>query len=72
MKGETIMRPWRTGTRSGTREVACSSSSDTGSARSAGGDQTAWLVRGVRMRAALPKARRPSKSDGAGGVIVVD
>ena len=58
MNGVSIIRPYRTGTRSGTRAAPCDSSSATGSARSAGGFHSAWLSRGTSARAALPRTRR--------------
>ena len=67
MNGDTIMRACRIGTSSGTRVVACSSISATGSARPAGGVQPSCKDRGVRRRASLPYSRRASKSVGGGG-----
>ena len=58
MNGVSIIRPYRTGTRSGTRAAPCDSSSATGSGRSAGGFHSAWLSRGTSARAALPRTRR--------------
>ena len=52
------MRPHRTGTSSGTRALACSSSKASGSGRSGGGSNTAWLSRGTAARAALPRSTR--------------
>ena len=54
MKGETIIRPWRMGTRSGSRLVACSAMMSTGLLRPAGGAQAAWSERGTARRAVLP------------------
>ena len=54
------MRPWRMGTSSGTRLSACSSSSATGSGRSAAGPQFAWLFLGASRRAAFPCAAHSS------------
>ena len=51
------MRPWRTGTRSASRAAFCSSSSATGSGRSAAGDQPEWLDRRTCLRAARPVGR---------------
>src|SRR6266550_8882324 len=50
------MRPWRTGTRSGSRVVFCSSSNATGSGRSAAGSHPAWPDGPTCSRAALPRA----------------
>ena len=51
------MRPYRIGTRSGTRVLACSSRMATGSGRSAGGAHWAWLDRGT---VTAPLAARPA------------
>ena len=57
VNGDTIIRPHRIGTSSGTRVFACSSRRTMGSGRSEGGSNTAWLSRGTRWaRAALPRA----------------
>ena len=56
------------GTNSGTRVLACSSSSDTGSGRSGPGSNVAWLSRGTLARASLPLALH-SASLGAGRSI---
>src|SRR6266545_2445898 len=50
------MRPWRIGTRSCTRVLSCFVRVSTGSWRSGGGSQPAWLERGAFRRAALPAA----------------
>jgi hypothetical protein len=60
VNGDTSMRPWRTGTRSGMRVAACSSRSATGSGRSDAGDQRPWLDRGASVRACFPRAIRSS------------
>src|SRR5712692_1181126 len=52
------MRPYRTGTSSGTRDAACCSRRSTGSVRSAAGSNMAWLSRGAVARAARPRAAR--------------
>ena len=44
------------GTSSGTRVVACSSRSETGSGRSGAGAYSEWLSRGTRARASFPFA----------------
>ena len=44
------------GTSSGTRVVACSSRSETGSGRSGGGANAEWLSRGTLARASFPFA----------------
>ena len=44
------------GTSSGTRVVACSSRSETGSGRSGAGAKSEWLSRGTRARASFPFA----------------
>ena len=54
------MRPWRTGTRSGSRVAFCASSNAIGSGRSSAGTQPVWLDRPVCSRADLPIARRSS------------
>ena len=56
----TIMRPWRIGTRSGSRLVACSAMMSTGLSRPGGGSQTACTERGSARRAALPFAAASS------------
>ena len=48
------MRPWRIGTSSGSRLVACSAMMSTGLLRPAGGAQAAWSERGTARRAAFP------------------
>ncbi len=53
------MRPYRIGTSSGTRVVACSSSRSIGSSRKLGSN-TAWASSGTSLRAALPLAFRSS------------
>src|SRR5215472_5036480 len=53
------MRPYRTGINSGSRVLACCSSSRTMS-RPAGGSNCEWLSRGTSRRAALPRAARSS------------
>ena len=58
LNGDTIIRPHRTGTRSGTRAFACSASRLSGSGRPGGGSNTAWLSRGTWARAALPRSAR--------------
>src|SRR5262245_10739349 len=50
------MRSYRSGTRSGTRVVACAWRTDTASPRPSGGFHSAWLERGTRERAARPRA----------------
>src|SRR5262245_53990866 len=50
------MRPWRIGTRSGSRLSSCSVRILTGSGRSGPGSQRAWIERGARRRASLPVA----------------
>ena len=60
VNGDTSMRPYRIGTSSGTRVVACRSSSATGSGRSAAGSKAPWEERGARARASLPSAIRSS------------
>jgi hypothetical protein len=52
------MRSWRSGTSSGTRSAACSSSSAIGSGRLAPGSHAAWVERGVSDRHDLPLAAR--------------
>src|SRR6266850_5803478 len=52
------MRPWRTGTRSGSRVAFCASSSATGSGRSAAGTHPSWLAGAACLRAAFPRACR--------------
>ena len=54
------MRPWRIGTRSGSRLVACSAMMSTGLRRPGGGSQTAWSERGTARRAAFPLAAASS------------
>jgi hypothetical protein len=58
VNGDTIIRPHRTGTPSGTRAFACSASRLSGSGRPGGGSNTAWLSRGTWARAALPRSAR--------------
>ena len=48
------MRPYRIGTSSGTRVLACSSRMATGSGRSGGGSHCAWLRRGTRLALLAP------------------
>ena len=60
LNGETSIRPYRTGTRSGSRVAFCASNNPTGSGRSVAGAHLAWLAGGVRLRASLPLARRSS------------
>src|SRR5215471_3771562 len=55
------MRPCLTGTRSGSRVVFCSSSSATGSGRSAAACHPEWLEGGTRSRVPRPVARRSSR-----------
>src|SRR5215469_5710703 len=55
------MRPCLTGTRSGSRVVFCSTSSATGSGRSAATCHPEWLDGGTRSRVSLPLARRSSR-----------
>ncbi len=52
------MRPWRMGTRSGTRVASWAVSRVIGSGRSGAGAQSPWPERGTRARAALPAAAR--------------
>ena len=54
------MRPYRIGTRSGTRVLACSSRMATGSGRSCGGAHCAWLERGTSLRRSRPLDRHSS------------
>jgi len=54
------MRPYRIGIRSGTRALACSSRTATGSGRSAGGAHRAWLDRDADLRRSRPLARHSS------------
>ena len=54
------MRPYRIGIRSGTRALACSSRTVTGSGRSAGGAHRAWLDRDAELRRSRPLARHSS------------
>ncbi len=56
--GDSSIRPYRTGTSSGTLDSACRSSNARGSGRFAGGSNTAWLSRGAAARAALPRVTR--------------
>ena len=76
MNGETSIRPYRIGTSSGTRLLACSSSSAIGSGRFAAGSQPLWLLRGTSLRAALPRALRSAGERWAilraGGVVSWD
>ena len=60
MKGETSIRPYRTGTSVGTRDAACSSSRTTGSGRPGAGSHRPWADRGTLARAARPRATRCS------------
>src|SRR6266487_962589 len=55
------MRPCLTGTRSGSRVVFCSSSSATGSGRSAATRHPEWLEGGTRSRVSRPLAWRSSR-----------
>jgi hypothetical protein len=54
------MRPYRIGTRSGTRVLACSSRMATGSGRSSGGAHCAWIERGTSPRFSRPLERHSS------------
>src|ERR1700744_4927863 len=54
------MRPYRIGTRSGTRVLACSSRMSTGSGRSGGGSHSLWLRRGTAWRISRPRWRHSS------------
>ena len=54
------MRPYRIGTRSRTRVLACSSRMATGSGRSCGGVHCAWLERGTSPRRSRPLERHSS------------
>ena len=65
VNGETIIRPCRTGTRSGSRVASCSSNNPTGSGRSLAVAHPVWLDRGVQLRASLPCAWRSSTSNQA-------
>src|SRR4051794_19486523 len=56
--GDVSIRPYLTGTSSGTRDSAWPSSTATGSRRRAEGTQSAWLPRGTSLRAARPRAAR--------------
>ena len=53
--GDDTMRPWRIGTRSGSRVSACSSRMAMGSRRFGAGSHRPWLERGTRLRADLPR-----------------
>ena len=68
MNGETIIRPWRTGTRSCSRVVSCSCSNATGSGRSAAGRHFVWLDSAARSRASRPCALRSSTLERAEGL----
>jgi hypothetical protein len=57
---DATMRPCRIGINSGMRVLAWSFSTVTGSGRSFGGSQVAWLERGTSARAAFPLAARSS------------
>ena len=59
-KGDTIIRPWRTGTSSGTRTRACSSKAATGSGRTADSTSWFWSPGGSTWRASSPSAVRSS------------
>src|SRR5689334_4787377 len=54
------MRPYRIGTSSGTRVLACSWRMATGSGRSGGGSHCAWLTRGTWPRWSRPRCRHSS------------
>jgi hypothetical protein len=73
VKGDTSIRPDRTGTSSGRHDAAFCSSRSTGSGRSDGGSNIPWLVRGAVVRTALPMAARSagvSRPAGAGELRV--
>src|SRR5208283_5506154 len=59
--GDTSIRPWRTGTSSGTRDSAWRTSSPIGSLDAAG-EKSPWDASGASSRAALPAATLCSRA----------
>ena len=56
--GEAAIRPYRTGSNSGSRDTACRSSRLTGSGRPTAGLKSAWFSLGTAARAPFPRAAR--------------
>ena len=63
VNGDTNIRPYRSGTSSGTRSTPCSSSRLTGSVRSGAGCHSPCTPRGTSSRAARPTAARSARVD---------
>ena len=67
--GDAAMRPWRIGTSSGMRDLACCSSSEIGSGRLGAGFHAPCPERGTMARNPFPAARRSASEAVRGGSI---